>query len=199
MQTARDLSGKLDRIVFMGFMGAGKSTVGRLLAQRLGWPFVDADLRLEERAGRTIAELFAAFGESEFRRMEAGVVEEALREKKSVLALGGGAVESDSTRAALLESGSGTCAVFLDAPLATLIERCEQQPGAAVRPVLNDRDQLHARWQRRLPFYRQAHLTVDTTGLTPEMVVEQVMETLCDRLEAPSVQAKHLAQNEFPR
>ena len=165
----------------MGFMGAGKSTVGALLGHRLGWRFLDADLVLESKSGLTIADVFSLHGEPEFRRIESGVIRELLQEEGVVLALGGGAVETESTYD-LLQGATATCLVFLEAPLVTLIERCEHQPGAAERPVLNDRDRLEARWKARLPLYRQAHLTVSTAGLTPDMVTEKIMSALHPRL-----------------
>ena len=168
---------RLSRIVLMGFMGAGKSTIGALLGQRLGWRFLDADHVLEARAGLTIAQIFALHGEPEFRRMEADVIRELLQEEELVLAMGGGAIETASTRE-LLHRSRGTCLVFLDAPLATLVERCESQPDAAVRPILNDRERLEVRWKARLPLYQQAHLTVGTSELTPNMVTEEIVAKL---------------------
>jgi shikimate kinase len=117
--------------------------------------------------------------------MEAQAVAEVLREDRLILALGGGAVETESTRA-MLTSAPATCLVFLDAPLSTLILRCEQQSDADVRPVLNDREQLEARWRNRLPLYRRAHLTVNTAGLTPDLVADQILESLSDRLRGAS-------------
>src|SRR5271165_6116012 len=92
------------RIVLIGFMGAGKSTAGPILAERLGWRFLDADYYLQDQAGATIAELFSTLGEAEFRRMEAEVFAKLHRQRDLVLALGGGAIESESTRSLLQQS-----------------------------------------------------------------------------------------------
>src|SRR5579875_783796 len=112
----------VSRIVLTGFMGAGKSTVGSLLAARLGWRFLDSDSVVEARAGMTVAEIFARNGEPAFREMEAAAIREGAAEA-TVLALGGRALETAATRdflAALPDSAL----IFLDAPLDTLIARC---------------------------------------------------------------------------
>ncbi|MGC2618834.1 MAG: shikimate kinase [Acidobacteriaceae bacterium] len=168
-------------IILTGFMGAGKSTAGALLAERLGWRFADSDALVEARAGMTVAEIFERLGEPTFRQMEAEVVREAAGLKNSVLALGGGALDSDATREFLL-SLEGCRVIFLEAPLDTLIGRCAEQANAPVRPVLRDRGGLAARWQARVPLYRQAHLTVATAERTPEAVVDCVLAEI-HRLE----------------
>jgi shikimate kinase len=169
------------RIVLIGFMGAGKSTTGSILAKRLGWHFVDADQQLEQRTGSTVAALFSNLGETEFRRIEAEVVAELHREHELVLALGGGAVEAESTRRLLAES-SETCVIFLKAPLEVLIDRCEQQPDAAIRPVLNQRAALHERFHSRQQYYETAHITIETHGVSPSAVVDLIL----DKLQASS-------------
>jgi len=163
------------RIVLIGFMGAGKSTIGPLLAARLGWHFLDADQQLERRSGSTVANLFSQLGESGFRRLEAETVAELYGKRELVLALGGGAIETESTRRLLAES-SDTCVVFLKAPLEVLIDRCEQQPDAPVRPVLNDREGLHARYRSRQQHYETAHIAIETGSATPDAVVELILD-----------------------
>ncbi len=122
----------LRRIVLTGFMGAGKSTAGRLLALHLGWTFLDLDAHLEARAGATVPELFRRHGEPGFRRLESSALASALRQISVVLALGGGAPETLTNRL-LLEQTPGTLTVFLDAPFPILFDRCMLQalnPGA---------------------------------------------------------------------
>lgn len=165
------------RIVLTGFMGAGKSTVGMLLAQRLGWQFVDADAVIEARAGMTIAEIFAQQGEAAFRVLEAETIRELSQAEKLVLSLGGGAVETQATRD-LLPALDQTCVVFLDAPLETLVARCLSQPGAAERPVLADRERLRLRFEARLPHYRSAHLTIATAELELPLVVDRILDSI---------------------
>lgn len=174
-RTGRPGTGRIVRVVLTGFMGAGKTTVGRALAERLGWAFVDADERVEARAGMAIAAIFERQGEARFRAMEAAEIREASGGERLVLALGGGALEAAATRE-FLASLPETLIVFLDAPLEKLLGRCEGQPDAAVRPVLRDRTRLEERWKTRLPWYREAHLTVDTAEKTVEAVVERIVE-----------------------
>jgi shikimate kinase len=177
MAITAHLPARISRIVLVGFMGAGKSTVGALLAPRLCWRFLDADAVLENRHGSTIAEIFANQGESAFRKLETAIIRDLLHESNLVLAVGGGAVETASTRE-IIFSSPGTCVVFLEAPLEVMIERCEQQPNAAVRPVLKDRERLKTRFESRLPYYRNAHLVVETAARTPQETVQHILESL---------------------
>jgi shikimate kinase len=165
------------RIVLTGFMGAGKSTIGTLLGKSLNWNFLDTDIAIESRAGKTVAEIFAQQGEAAFRSLEAEVIREHTRQEDLVLGLGGGALETESTRQ-LLAALDQTCVVFLDAPLEILVARCLAQPAAAERPILADREGLLRRFEARLPYYHGAHLTIATAGLSPQAVVTRILEDL---------------------
>jgi len=165
------------RIVLTGFMGAGKSTVGAILAQRIGWEFVDADTVIESRAEKTVAEIFAQRGEAVFRALEVEAIREYALHDSLVLALGGGAIETEATRK-LLATLDRSCILFLDAPLDILVARCLAQPAAAERPVLADREGLLRRFNARLPYYRNAHLTIATAGLSPQAVVTRILEAI---------------------
>jgi shikimate kinase len=180
--TSGPLPERITRIILTGFMGAGKSTVGALLTQRLGWSFSDSDRFIEARAGATISEIFRRDGEAVFRRLEAEAIEELAQQESIVLALGGGAVETASTRE-ILRRLPHTCIVFLEAPLEVLVSRCADQPDAAVRPVLADRERLEQRLAARLPLYREAHLTVLTGDIPPEGVADHILRQLHDRTE----------------
>ena len=180
MRTDTNLPLAVRRIVLTGFMGAGKSTIGALLAERLGWRFMDTDVFIEARAGSTIAQIFAEQGEDAFRVLETDAVRDCARAERLVLALGGGAVESESTRNALAGLDHA-CIVFLDAPLEVMVARCVAQPGAAERPVLADRERLVKRLEARLPHYRMAHLTVSTADMTPEAVMDSILQFLLDQ------------------
>jgi shikimate kinase len=160
------------RIVLTGFMGSGKSTVGPLLAARLGWKFVDVDEVIESEAGTKIAELFARDGEMAFRRREREAIARLAAGDGLVLALGGGAIETDEVRTLLLES-EGTLLVHLEVELETTLKRCAGTEG--VRPILADRANLGARYARRLPLYRLAHVTIRVDGLTPEEAVGAIV------------------------
>lgn len=166
----------LRRLVLTGFMGAGKSTIGRLLALRLGWEFLDLDTHLENRTGSTIPELFARHGEAHFRRLESTALASALGRSNTVLALGGGTPEEITNRL-LIEQTPDTLAIFLDAPFPALFDRCMLQE--IDRPVLKDPVEAEQRFARRRPLYlRLARLTIDTSNLTPEQTVETVLTAL---------------------
>ncbi len=170
---AHTAPGNLRRILLTGFMGAGKSTVGRILASRLGWEFLDLDMHLESRTGSTIPDLFARHGEAHFRRLESTALASALSRSKTVLALGGGTPEEITNRL-LIEQTPDTLAVFLDAPFPTLFDRCMLQEIG--RPVLADPAAAEVRFARRRPLYaRLSRLTIDTSTLTPEETVEAVL------------------------
>ncbi|HVW78657.1 MAG TPA: shikimate kinase [Alloacidobacterium sp.] len=176
------LPASVSRIVLVGFMGAGKSTIGALLAQQLQWNFLDADQVLESRLQMTIAQIFDQRGEKEFRRLESLLIHELAAQDRLVLALGGGAMETEATRELILQSPD-TCVIFLKAPLEVMIARCEQQPGAAIRPVLNDRERLLQRFQSRLPHYERAHLVIETAQLTIQETSHQIVAALSASLK----------------
>ncbi|MBE7182172.1 MAG: shikimate kinase [Terriglobus roseus] len=159
------------RIVLTGFMGAGKSTVGRLLAEQLGWRFLDVDDAIVQKAGMPVGEIFAKYGEFVFRRMEKSAIAHALGEHDAVVALGGGAVEVLANRL-LLEQTPRTTVVFLDAALPVLLARCENQPDAAERPNLRVAEE---RFRYRAPLYRRvARLRLETADHSPQETVTEL-------------------------
>lgn len=153
-------------------MGSGKSTVGPMIAARLGWQFIDVDDVIEAEAGMTIAEMFARQGETAFRDLEHATIRRLAGEEKLVLALGGGAIERTETQSLLLND-PGTLLVHLEVSLATTLERCRGTEGT--RPVLADTINLTQRYERRLPLYRQAHVTISSDGLTAEEVAKAIL------------------------
>jgi len=163
------------RIVLTGFMGSGKSTVGPLVAQQLGWNFVDADDVIAAEAGATIPEIFAREGEAAFRERERATIARLAGEEALVLALGGGAIEDAATRS-LLSNAPETLLVHLEVELATTLERCRGTEH--LRPILADQSNLASRYQRRLPLYRTAHVSVTVDALTPEQVVEAIVRAM---------------------
>ena len=176
----------LRRLVLTGFMGAGKTTVGRLLATRLGWDFLDLDAFVESRTGLSVPTIFATQGERRFRQLESQALASALGRDHIVLALGGGTPEVLTNRL-LLEQTPATASIFLDAPFAVLYDRCMMQalnPGtpvtaAPIRPVLADPAAAEARFLKRQPLYRRlAHHTIDTTALTTEETVATLLTQL---------------------
>ncbi len=166
------ISAGLRQIVLTGFMGAGKSTIGRLLADRLGWRFVDADDAIEAAQGAPIAAIFTQYGESWFRQLEHETIAQLLASDRLVLALGGGAIEDQRTRTLLLQKAD-TRLVHLDASLETVLQRCRGTED--LRPLLQDRPNLENRYQRRLPLYRHAHWTIAVDSLPPDAVVSAIL------------------------
>ncbi|MGA8668443.1 MAG: shikimate kinase [Terracidiphilus sp.] len=160
------------RIVLAGFMGSGKTTVGPLVAARLGWQFVDVDDVIEAETAATIAALFAREGEALFREREHATIARLLAGNRMVLALGGGAIERKETRD-LLMATAGTLLVHLEVELATTLARCRGTEHA--RPVLADQANLASRYERRLPLYRTAHVSIPVDLLTPEQVAIAIL------------------------
>lgn len=166
------------RVVLTGFMGAGKTTVGRKLSRQLGWKFVDIDLMLEEKHACTVADIFTQHGEAGFRRFESHAIAQALGQSQIIIALGGGAPETLTNRL-LLEQTPGARVVFLDAPFTELYDRCVLQNGAPVRPVLADPTVAETRFVKRQPFYRRlASVTVKTSGQNAEQTARAVYDAL---------------------
>lgn len=163
------------RIVLTGFMGAGKTTVGSLLAKRLGYRFLDVDVEIEREAGVTIARLFEERGEPWFRELEHQTIRRLLEQESVILALGGGAIEDERTRALLLE-GDTAKLVHLEASMETVLRRCRGTE--SLRPVLRDTANLDARYRKRLPLYRLAHLSVPVDSNSPARVTEVILEQL---------------------
>lgn len=173
----------LRRLVLTGFMGAGKTTVGRMLAERLGWEFLDLDVLIELRTGKTVPSIFAEHGEFHFRQLESQALVSALGRNNVVLALGGGAPEVLTNRL-LLEQTPATTTIFLDAPFSTLIDRCMLQaldPAATDRPNLADPVAAGGRFLARQPLYRRlAHYTLDTQSLSTAQAVDSLLARLND-------------------
>ena len=164
-------------VCLVGFMGAGKSSVGAALGRRLGCRFIDLDEQIQVREGRTIKEIFGESGEAEFRRVEHAALRELLDGPVAspvVIALGGGAF-IQAENAELLER-AGVPSVFLDAPVDELFRRCQEQQ--LDRPLRRDREQFRQLHEARRQGYLAAGLHVETGGKDVEMVAEEVAELL---------------------
>jgi shikimate kinase/3-dehydroquinate synthase len=162
-------------IVLVGLMGAGKTSIGRRLASRLGIPFRDADAEIELAAGCTIAELFSRYGESDFRAGERRVIRRLLSDDPQVLAFGGGAFMDPETRAIVREEA---VSVWLRCPLATLVRRVASRDN---RPLLADGDPaeiLQRLIDARYPVYAEADVIVDCGDETPDATTFRVLNTL---------------------
>jgi shikimate kinase len=158
-------------IVLIGFMGAGKTTVGRLLAQHLLTPFIDSDQVIEASEGMAVREIFATRGEAEFRRIEAATIRRLLAGPDVVLALGGGALTTLEVRAAL----AGHQVVLLDVAFEEALERVASDPG---RPMLH-KPNLSELYEGRQDDYRDAAMaTVPVSGRSPRDIVADVLAAL---------------------
>jgi shikimate kinase len=167
------------RAVFLlGFMGAGKTSVGQALARQLGWRFVDLDQRIEMREGRSIAEIFAGSGEATFRQIETAALRELLVElddsPAAVVALGGG-VPLQQENAALLAS-CGAPQVFLDASFDVVRERCGDP--AAARPLFREEERARLLYESRRPHYLKAQFRVDTGSCSVEQAAAEIARLL---------------------
>ena len=163
-------------ILLVGFMGAGKSLCGRVLARRLGRCFVETDDMIAGRDGRSVSEIFQQDGEERFRQLEADTVDALRMKTDDVIATGGGLPCREGRMDALKSLGT---VVWLDGDFRELYERARR---VGARPVLEGRSpaEVEALYRQRTPYYRQAHLTLDTTGLGVDEVVGRLMKALRD-------------------
>ena len=167
-------------IILIGYRGTGKTTVARLLAQRLGCGWVDADDEIERRAGTTITEIFKTQGEDAFRRLEVDVVAEIMQREPGVVSLGGGAVLREENRRAIPQR---SIVFWLRARPATIQQRLHLDPATSDRrPALTSSgglDEIHQVLQQRASIYEScADYTVDTDDKTPEQVVGEISSLL---------------------
>ncbi|KXF79275.1 shikimate kinase [Paramesorhizobium deserti] len=168
-------------LVIVGLMGAGKSTIGKKVAQLLGLPFFDADNEIETVSRMTIPELFEAYGETEFRDLERRVIQRMLEDGPMVLATGGGAYMNAQTREAISASG---VSVWLKADLDLLMERVSRRQN---RPLLkndNPRGVMERLMAERYPVYALADLTVTSREEKKEVIAQEVIEVLSRHLDA---------------
>jgi shikimate kinase len=161
-------------VFLTGFMGSGKSSVGRELASRLHWDFVDLDARIEMRERKNIAEIFSGHGEPGFRIAETAALLELTQslERDSVVALGGGAFVQDKNRELVQPWPS----VFLEATVDELWRRSSDDD--EIRPLRKDREQFARLYAERLPFYRQATLCLETSGKKPVAICLEIEAAL---------------------
>lgn len=163
----------LDAPIFLvGFMGAGKTTVGRALARQLEYAFFDLDELITARAGKSIQEIFAELGEAEFRSLESEAIQSCSDLVRSVVALGGGAYVQEANRT-LLRAIAKT--VWLDCPIEVCLKRIT---GDKSRPLLGDEAQMHALADQRRASYAQADLVVQAGDLRPDELAIEITTLL---------------------
>jgi len=162
-------------IVLIGLMGAGKTTIGRKLAERMGLPFVDSDEEVERAAGCSIADIFEIYGEPAFRDVEARVIQRIMEQGPTVVATGGGAFMNEHTRDVIRAGGT---AVWLKAELEVLVARTSNRTD---RPLLKDQnphEKLRALIEERYPVYALADITVETGNESTESTAKRVYRAL---------------------
>jgi len=162
-------------VVLVGMMGAGKTSVGKRLAGRLGLTFIDADTAIEEAAKKSVPEIFAEHGEDYFRQGERRVIARLLREPRQIIATGGGAFMNPETRAAIR---SASVSIWLRADWELLYERVRRRP---TRPLLQTADPegtLRALVEARYPVYAEADLVVQSVDVPHEAMVDAVVSAL---------------------
>jgi shikimate kinase len=168
-------------VALTGFMGAGKTTVGRALASLLHWSFFDLDYEIELRQKLLVRELFQRRGESGFREIESGTLRSMLQQASdpTVIALGGGTFVQ-SANAKLLQR-QGARVVFLETAIEELLERCrvaDQNSPENPRPLAATPEAFRALYTQRLPYYRTADLTVNATGKAVEELAQEIILNL---------------------
>lgn len=154
------------RVFLVGFMGAGKSTVGALLASKLDWTFLDLDQEIEKKCGMPIRKIFEEWGEGRFRTLEHEALQALVSNHDCVVALGGGAFVQVENRELIRHLGFS---VFLDCPLEVLLHRC---PADGSRPLLRDRQGVESLYHKRLPHYLESDFRVDVSTLSPTQVCD---------------------------
>ena len=157
------------RVVLVGFMGSGKTSVGRVLARRLGYRFEDMDRRIEERTGRTVADIFRDDGEEAFREMEHEEAQALAALTGRIVATGGGTFTRSATRALLQE---GALTVWLRCDLERILARV---PADGSRPLAGNRGIMRALLAEREPSYRMADVAVDASAGTPREVADRIV------------------------
>lgn len=170
-------------LVLVGLMGAGKSSVGRLVAQQLGIPFVDTDVEIERVSRMTITELFAAYGEQEFRALETRVIKRLLKGGPRVVSTGGGAFINESTR---LHVKRGSLSVWLKADLDVLWDRINKRDTRPLLKTENPKQTLENLMNTRYPIYAEADLTVLSLDVGKEIMVKEILAAIAEGKKAES-------------
>ncbi len=168
-------------IVLIGFMASGKTAVGRRMAARLGWEFLDMDALIEQREGRAISEIFAADGEAEFRRIESDIVASLRPEAPTVVATGGGTFVDERNRDALSKLGVVVCLMISIDTVLDRVRRNDKRPLAA---GADGEERVRNLYEQRMPVYRTADVLVETDGLSIDQSVSRVLAMVQPRLDA---------------
>lgn len=168
--TMNDCSAHSQNVYLVGFMGSGKSTIGPLLAQRLGFKFVDLDQLIEKQSGKTIVEIFETHGEDYFRSLETAALMHLSSGQKSVIALGGGTFVTRENRELVKESGTS---VWLKVSLEEAVRRCRKE---SQRPLAHDETHFEDLYKRRQPVYQHADIHIETEGKDSESICDLILQ-----------------------
>ena len=164
-----------DKIFLVGFMGSGKSTVGPLVAAKLGWDFIDLDRQIEREQGKAIREIFEQEGEPAFRRIEAHHLRSLKDRAACVVALGGGAFVQEENRPVVAEQG---ISVFIDCRLEVIRARC---PADGNRPLFATPELVSELYAGRQPFYQMSDFSVDASDIEPEQVADLILQKVSQK------------------
>ena len=162
-------------LVLVGFMAAGKSTIGRLLARELELPFIDTDREIEKEMGCTIPTIFRDHGDPEFRRIERELIARIVVPEPQVVSIGGGAFMDAQTREIL---NRRALTIWLDAPFDVVVSRLSEP---AARPVASGKtpEEIRQLWEQRRPFYEQAKIRIETgDAANPQAVIDQILAAI---------------------
>lgn len=162
-------------IFITGFMGAGKTTIGQLLASQLQIPVIDTDVYIEQREGAAISEIFRDKGEAYFREAETAALQQLCTNEQKIVTTGGGIIMKEQNRQFMKKHG---VVIFLEVDLAVIFDRLK---GDTSRPLIQNQEQARIQklYESRLPLYREAaHLVIHTTDQTAEQVADEVIQRL---------------------
>lgn len=163
---------KIDNIILTGFMGTGKTVVGKLIAEKTGLIFVDTDALIVEAAGKSINSIFEEDGEDAFRRIETQVLSEACKNKGRVISTGGGAVTIEGNIRVIKDSG---ILVALTASSDTILNRIEDEGHRPLLKTDNPKQKIEDLLLERQAFYKKADIVIDTTNISPDTVAEKIV------------------------
>ncbi len=176
-QVKKQLLSSLDNqaLVFVGLMGAGKSVIGKRVANMLGLPFYDSDQEVEKAAQMPITEIFKIYGEAEFRTLEQRVILNLIKKSPLVLATGGGAYMNQDTRKAIHQNG---ISIWLKVDLDILMQRVSKRPTRPLLQTANPKETMQQLMEQRYPLYEKANLTINSHKESPYRVAKNVIRSI---------------------
>lgn len=162
-------------LVFVGFMGAGKSVIGKCVATMLDLPFYDSDQEIEKAAQMSITEIFKIYGEVEFRSLEQRLIFNLIKKRPLVLATGGGAYINQDTRKTIHQNG---ISIWLKADLDILMQRISKHPTRPLLQTVNPKETMQKLMEQRYPLYAKANVTINSHKENPHSVAKNVIRSL---------------------